>query len=131
LISLTWVEHLSIGQPYRSLCSLAVGDPNTALELLDGTAAPALPPESILASAYQITGCAIFVRINKYKYGGEVKVKQEKTAVKKRLTLFVVLTFVITWIVFLLIPLRGLTYGKGVSIFIVMAGMFIPPYATY
>lgn len=52
--------------------------------------------------------------------------EQEKTAVIKRLTLFVALTFVITWIIFLLIPLRGLTYGKGVSIFIVMAGMFVP-----
>lgn len=52
--------------------------------------------------------------------------EQEKTAVKKRLTLFVALTFVITWIIFLLIPLRGLTYGKGVSILIIMAGMFVP-----
>lgn len=42
----------------EALCSLAAGDPNTALELLDGTIAPALPPESILASAYQMTGRA-------------------------------------------------------------------------
>lgn len=40
----------------EALCSLAVGDPNTALELLDGTVAPALPPESLLASAYQMMG---------------------------------------------------------------------------
>lgn len=40
----------------EALCSLASGDPNTALELLDRTVAPALPPESILASAYQMTG---------------------------------------------------------------------------
>jgi transcriptional regulator with XRE-family HTH domain len=40
----------------EALCSLAVRDPNTALELLDGTVAPALPPESILASAYQMVG---------------------------------------------------------------------------
>jgi transcriptional regulator with XRE-family HTH domain len=40
----------------EALCSLAARDPNTALELLDGTVAPALPPESILASAYQMTG---------------------------------------------------------------------------
>lgn len=40
----------------EALCSLASRDPNTALELLDGTVTPALPPESILASAYQMTG---------------------------------------------------------------------------
>ncbi|SHN70524.1 helix-turn-helix domain-containing protein [Desulfitobacterium chlororespirans] len=40
----------------EALCSLATNDPNAALELLDGTVAPALPPESILASAYQMTG---------------------------------------------------------------------------
>ncbi|MFA9380970.1 MAG: helix-turn-helix domain-containing protein [Acetanaerobacterium sp.] len=40
----------------EALCSLAAGDPNTALEQLDGTIAPALPPESLLASAYQMTG---------------------------------------------------------------------------
>ena len=32
--------------------------PITALELLDGTVTPALPPEAILASAYQMTGRA-------------------------------------------------------------------------
>jgi tetratricopeptide (TPR) repeat protein len=42
----------------EALCSLAARDPNTALELLDGTVAPALPPESILAAAYQMTGRA-------------------------------------------------------------------------
>jgi len=40
----------------EALCSLISGDPNAALELLDGTVAPALPPESLLASAYQMTG---------------------------------------------------------------------------
>lgn len=53
-------------------------------------------------------------------------IEQEKTEVKKRLTLFIVLTFVITWIIFMLIPLRGLTYGKGISIFIVASAMFVP-----
>lgn len=42
----------------EALCSLGSGDPNTALELLDGTVVPALPPESIMASAYQMTGRA-------------------------------------------------------------------------
>ena len=42
----------------EAMCSLISGDPNSALELLDGTVAPALPPESLLASAYQMTGRA-------------------------------------------------------------------------
>ncbi len=42
----------------EALCSLISGDPNTVLELLDGTVVPMLPPESILASAYQMTGRA-------------------------------------------------------------------------
>jgi transcriptional regulator with XRE-family HTH domain len=41
-----------------ALCSLISGDPNSALELLDGSVMPALPPESLLASAYQMTGRA-------------------------------------------------------------------------
>jgi transcriptional regulator with XRE-family HTH domain len=41
----------------EAYCSLAAGDPNTALELLDGAIEPAMPPESIMASAYQMTGC--------------------------------------------------------------------------
>jgi len=40
----------------EALCSLASGDPNAALELLGGTVSPAMPPETILASAYQMTG---------------------------------------------------------------------------
>lgn len=50
----------------------------------------------------------------------------ERAAAKKRLILFLALTFVITWTVFLLIPILGLTYGGGPSIFLVMAGMFVP-----
>lgn len=40
----------------EALCNLISGDPNTALGLLDGAVAPALPPESLIASAYQMTG---------------------------------------------------------------------------
>jgi hypothetical protein len=40
----------------EALCSLGAGEPNTVLELLEGTVSPALPPESLLASAYQMTG---------------------------------------------------------------------------
>ena len=52
--------------------------------------------------------------------------EQDKTMVKKRLIWFVGLTFVITWIIFAQIPLRGLTYGTGVTIYIAMAAMFVP-----
>lgn len=52
--------------------------------------------------------------------------EQEKAAVKKRLTLFVALTFVISWIVFLLVPLKGLPYGSSLSIVIVATAMFVP-----
>lgn len=40
----------------EALCNLASGKPEVVLELLDGTVAPALPPESLLASAYHMTG---------------------------------------------------------------------------
>jgi len=40
----------------EALCCLASGEPNAALVLLEGQIAPALPPESILSSAYQMTG---------------------------------------------------------------------------
>ena len=40
----------------EALACLMSNDPNSALELLEGTVAPAMPPESLLASAYQMTG---------------------------------------------------------------------------
>lgn len=40
----------------EAYCSLVMGDPNAILELLDGTVTVALPPESLLASAYQMMG---------------------------------------------------------------------------
>jgi len=40
----------------EAYCSLAAGDPNAALELLDGTIEAAMPPELIMASAYRMTG---------------------------------------------------------------------------
>ena len=40
----------------EALCYLAEGKPNETLELLDGTITPALPPESLLSSAYQMVG---------------------------------------------------------------------------
>jgi len=40
----------------EAFCSLAAGDPNAVLELLDGTIVPAMPTESLLAPAYQLTG---------------------------------------------------------------------------
>lgn len=52
--------------------------------------------------------------------------EQEKTAVKKQLTLFIALTFVISWTIFLLVPLKGLPYGSSLSIVIVATAMFVP-----
>jgi transcriptional regulator with XRE-family HTH domain len=40
----------------EALCRISTGEPNAALELLEGTNTPALPPEVLLASAYQMTG---------------------------------------------------------------------------
>lgn len=40
----------------EALCSLALNNPDAALELLSGTVTAALPPESLLASAYQMKG---------------------------------------------------------------------------
>lgn len=52
--------------------------------------------------------------------------EQEKLAEKKRLIIFIALTIVIAWIVFLLIPICGLTYGIGLAVVITMAAMFVP-----
>ncbi len=45
---------------------------------------------------------------------------------KKRLILFVVFTFVIAWILFLLVPILGIPYGTSNSIILVAAAMFAP-----
>ncbi|MEQ8176427.1 MAG: helix-turn-helix domain-containing protein [Syntrophomonadaceae bacterium] len=42
----------------EAYCALAAGDPNAVLELLEGSIEAAMPPESLLASAYQMTGRA-------------------------------------------------------------------------
>ncbi len=42
----------------EAYCDLASGNPNAVLELLDGTIEPAMPPESLMAAAYQMTGRA-------------------------------------------------------------------------
>ena len=52
--------------------------------------------------------------------------EQEKLAAKRRLITFIVLTFIISWIIFLLIPLCGLTYGSGLAVVITMSAMFVP-----
>jgi membrane protease YdiL (CAAX protease family) len=51
---------------------------------------------------------------------------QEKALEKKRLIIFVTLTIVIAWIVFLLVPICGLTYGSLLSVVILAAAMFVP-----
>lgn len=40
----------------EALSHIRLGEPQIALELLEGTPAPAMPPEVLLASAYQMTG---------------------------------------------------------------------------
>lgn len=45
---------------------------------------------------------------------------------KKRLVIFLTLTMVISWSVFMLIPALKLTYGRGISILILAGAMFIP-----
>jgi hypothetical protein len=45
---------------------------------------------------------------------------------KLRLKLFVVFTFVIGWILFLLIPVLGIPYGQIGSMLFAMAAMFAP-----
>lgn len=52
--------------------------------------------------------------------------EQDKMTVRKQLVWFIGLTFVISWIVFMLIPWRGMTYGKGLSIVVAAAAMFVP-----
>lgn len=52
--------------------------------------------------------------------------EQEKLVAKKRLIIFIALAIVIAWIVFLLIPICGLTYGSGLAVVIAMAAMFVP-----
>jgi len=52
--------------------------------------------------------------------------ERSKTATQKRLIIFLALTFAITWMVFSLIPLRGLTYGTTPAVLILAAAMFVP-----
>jgi membrane protease YdiL (CAAX protease family) len=52
--------------------------------------------------------------------------EQEKSVVKKRLIIFVALTIAIAWIIFMLIPICGLTYGSGLSVILLAAAMFVP-----
>jgi len=50
----------------------------------------------------------------------------ENTMTKKRLTVFLLITFLIAWAIFMLVPILGLTYGQGSSIIIVASAMFAP-----
>ncbi len=52
--------------------------------------------------------------------------EHEKLAAKKRLIIFIALTFILTWIVFLLVPICGLTYGSGAAVVILAVAMFMP-----
>ena len=52
--------------------------------------------------------------------------EHEKLAEKKRLIIFIVLTIILAWIVFLLVPICGLTYGSGAAVVILAVAMFMP-----
>jgi membrane protease YdiL (CAAX protease family) len=52
--------------------------------------------------------------------------EEKNIFIKKRIAVFVVLTYAISWIVFMLIPILGLTYGGLGSIIIAAAAMFVP-----
>lgn len=51
---------------------------------------------------------------------------EEKLENKKRLMIFLLLTFIIAWILFMSVPLSGLSYGQSSSIFLVASAMFAP-----
>ncbi|MFA7371700.1 MAG: type II CAAX endopeptidase family protein [Sphaerochaetaceae bacterium] len=50
--------------------------------------------------------------------------------IKSQIVLFIVLAFSIAWILFLLIPLLGLTYGEPRSIILLTGAMFAPAIAS-
>ena len=52
--------------------------------------------------------------------------EQDKLTTKKRLIIFIALTIIFAWIVFLLVPICGLTYGSGASVVILAVAMFMP-----
>jgi uncharacterized protein len=55
---------------------------------------------------------------------------EEKASEKKRIIIYLLLTFIIAWIIFMLIPILGLTYGQGSSIYIVASAMFAPAFSS-
>lgn len=55
---------------------------------------------------------------------------REKALTKKRLILYIVIAFATAWIIFLLVPFFGITYGAGLSVVIVAAAMFAPALAN-
>lgn len=53
-------------------------------------------------------------------------VEQAQQATKRRIGLFTLLAIALGWGTFLLIPLKGYTYGTQASVMILMAAMFVP-----
>jgi len=51
---------------------------------------------------------------------------EEKSMIKRQLTIFTILTLAITWALFSIIPIRGLVYGDSMSIIITVIAMFVP-----
>jgi membrane protease YdiL (CAAX protease family) len=54
----------------------------------------------------------------------------EKALAKKRLFLYIIITFTVAWLIFLLIPLLSIDYGTGIAIAITAAAMFAPAFAN-
>lgn len=52
--------------------------------------------------------------------------EHKKLAAKKRLIIFIALTIILAWFVFLLVPICGLTYGRGGAVIILTVAMFVP-----
>ena len=50
------VETVKVALYMEALCHISLGEPQKALELLQGSDSPKYPPEVLLASAYQMTG---------------------------------------------------------------------------
>ncbi len=53
-----------------------------------------------------------------------------KSSVRKRVIIFVLIAFIIAWALFLSIPLSGISYGSGISAVLLAAAMFAPSAAN-
>lgn len=52
--------------------------------------------------------------------------KHENDTLRKQIILFLGLTITLSWIIFLVIPIKGLVYGQGVSVLLLTIAMMVP-----